>query len=88
MTLAIQIDRFMSPDRFSELIDEHIGTIRDSKKAEGQNRIYLPGEIEAERERLSRKEGIEIDPPVAEAIDTLLEKAGLSVRLTDGEVQA
>jgi LDH2 family malate/lactate/ureidoglycolate dehydrogenase len=87
MTMAIDINRFMSLDRFSKLIDEHIRTIRDSKKAEGQIRIYLPGEIEAGRERLSRNEGIEIDPPVVKAIDGLLEKAGLSVRLSDGEVQ-
>ena len=88
MTMAIDINRFMSLDRFSKLIDEHIPTIRDSKKAEGQNRIYLPGEIEAEREHVSRNEGIEIDPPVVKAIDNLLGKAGLSVRLSDGEMQA
>jgi LDH2 family malate/lactate/ureidoglycolate dehydrogenase len=88
MTMAIVINRFMPFDRFSKLIDEHIRTIRDSKKAEGQNRIYLPGEIEAELEQLSRIKGIEIDPPVEKAIDSLLEKAGLSVRLSDGEVQA
>jgi LDH2 family malate/lactate/ureidoglycolate dehydrogenase len=88
LTMAIDINRFMSPERFSKLVEEHIHTIRDSKTAEGQNRIYLPGEIEAERERLSAKEGIEIDPPVVKAIDGLLEKAGLSVRLSDGEVQA
>ena len=88
MTMAIDINRFMSPDRFSKLIDEHIRTIRDSKKAEGQDRIYLPGEIEAGREHLSAKEGIEIDPPVAKAIDSLLGKAGLSVRLSNGEMQA
>ncbi len=88
MTMAIDITRFMPLDRFTKLIDEHICAIRDSAKAEGQNRIYLPGEIEAERERLNRAQGVEIDPPVVKAIDGLLEKAGLPVRLNDGEVQA
>jgi LDH2 family malate/lactate/ureidoglycolate dehydrogenase len=88
MTMAIDIKRFMPFDRFAKLIDEHIRTIRASTKARGQVRIYLPGEIEAEREHLSRNKGIEIDPPVVEAIDNLLEKAGLSVRLSDAEVQA
>jgi LDH2 family malate/lactate/ureidoglycolate dehydrogenase len=88
MAMAIDINRFVSPDRFSKLIDEHIHTIRSSKKAEGQNRIYLPGEIEAEREHLSASEGIEIDPPVVKAIDNLLQKAGLSVRLSNAEEQA
>jgi LDH2 family malate/lactate/ureidoglycolate dehydrogenase len=88
LTSAIDISRFMPLERFESLVDEHIRMIRDSTKAKGQDRIYLPGEIEAERERLSRNKGIEIDPPVVKAIDNLLEKAGLSVRLSGGEMQA
>jgi LDH2 family malate/lactate/ureidoglycolate dehydrogenase len=87
MTMAIDIDRFMPLERFSNLVDEHIRTIRDSKKAEGQNRIYLPGEIEAELEQLNRNRGVAVDPPVVKVIDGLLEKNGLSVRLGDGKVQ-
>jgi len=88
LTMAIDINRFMPIDSFSKLIEEHIRTIRDSRKAKGQNRIYLPGEIEAERERLNRVQGVEIDPPVVKAIDVLLEKRGLGLRLGDGEVRA
>ena len=87
MTMAIDISRFMPLDRFSELVDAHIREIRGSKKVNGNSRIYLPGEIEAERERQSRLEGVEIDPPVAEAIDELLEKRGLSLRLGDGAIR-
>jgi LDH2 family malate/lactate/ureidoglycolate dehydrogenase len=81
MTMAIDISRFMPLDRFGALIGDHIRAIRSSTKAKGKNRIYLPGEIEAERERLNRSQGVEIDPPVVKAIDGLLEKNGLSVRL-------
>jgi len=88
MTMAIDINRFMPLDRFSELIDEHIRMIRSSTKAKGQNRIFLPGEIEAELERLNNTRGIAVDPPVVKAIDGLLEKRGLGLRLADGEVQA
>ncbi|MBN2553104.1 MAG: Ldh family oxidoreductase [Spirochaetales bacterium] len=86
MVGAIDISRFMPLDHFSGLIDGHIRAIRGSAKAEGQERIYLPGEIEAERERLSRAQGVEIDTPVVKAIDGLAEIAGLSVRLEHGEV--
>jgi LDH2 family malate/lactate/ureidoglycolate dehydrogenase len=86
MSIAIDIGRFMPFERFETLIDEHIRTIRGSTKAKGKDRIYLPGEIEAERERLNRDQGVEIDPPVMQAIDSLLEKRGLEVRLEDGEV--
>jgi LDH2 family malate/lactate/ureidoglycolate dehydrogenase len=88
MVMAAEIERFMPFDRFSKLVDEHIRTIRASTRAQGRERIYLPGEIEAEREQQSRHEGIEIDQPVAKALDNLLEKAGLSMRLSNGEVQA
>jgi LDH2 family malate/lactate/ureidoglycolate dehydrogenase len=86
--MAIDINRFMPFDHFSKLIDEHIRMIRGSTKAKGQNRIYLPGEIEAERESLNETRGVAVDPPVVKAIDGLLEKRGLSLRLGDGEVQA
>jgi LDH2 family malate/lactate/ureidoglycolate dehydrogenase len=88
MTLAIDIGRFMPVDRFSKLMDEHIRTIQNSPKAQGQDRIYLPGEIEAERERLNKTRGVAVDPPVARAIDALLEERGFKMRLGDGEVQA
>jgi LDH2 family malate/lactate/ureidoglycolate dehydrogenase len=88
MTMAIDINRFMPLDHFSKLIDEHIRMIRGSTKAEGNSRIYLPGEIEAEREDLNNTRGVAVDPPVVKAIDGLLEKRGLAVRLADGEVQA
>jgi len=86
MTMAIDINRFIPFDHFSKLIDEHIRMIRGSTKAKGQNRIYLPGEIEAEREGLNKTRGVAVDPPVVKAIDALLEKRGLDLRLGDGEV--
>jgi LDH2 family malate/lactate/ureidoglycolate dehydrogenase len=88
MTMAIDIARFMPFDRFSKLVGGHIRTIRGSAKAKGRNRIYLPGEIEAEREGLNRTRGVEIDPPVVKALDGLLEERGLSLRLEDGQVRA
>jgi LDH2 family malate/lactate/ureidoglycolate dehydrogenase len=86
--LAIDIARFMPLDTFRSLVVEHAGAIRGSKKAGGVSRIYLPGEIEAERERASAAKGIEVDAPVCESLDTLLAKAGLPLRMKDGEVRA
>jgi LDH2 family malate/lactate/ureidoglycolate dehydrogenase len=85
-TLAIDIARFMPLDRFRTLLGEYSRSIRGSAKARDTARIYLPGEIEAERELASAKKGIEIDAPVCESLDKLLEKAGLPMRLKDGEV--
>jgi LDH2 family malate/lactate/ureidoglycolate dehydrogenase len=85
--LAVDIARFMPLDTFRSLLAEYGGSIRGSKKARDTSRIYLPGEIEAERELASAKKGIEVDEPVCESLDKLLEKAGLKIRLKDGEVR-
>jgi LDH2 family malate/lactate/ureidoglycolate dehydrogenase len=85
-TLAIDITRFMPLDAFRSLVGEYGRAIRGSAKARDTARIYLPGEIEAERERGSAQRGIEVDEPVCQSLDTLLEKAGLPMRMKDGEV--
>jgi LDH2 family malate/lactate/ureidoglycolate dehydrogenase len=86
MTMAVDIQRFMPTDHFAHLVEEHIRAIRTSKKAQDSLRIYLPGEIEFERESSSRRQGVEIDAPIVEAIDALLEKMDLAIRLKDGEM--
>jgi LDH2 family malate/lactate/ureidoglycolate dehydrogenase len=85
--LAIDIARFMPLDTFRALVAEHGSAIRGSKRARDATRIYLPGEIEAEREIASAAKGIEVDAPVSESLDKLLAKAGLPLRMKDGEVR-
>jgi LDH2 family malate/lactate/ureidoglycolate dehydrogenase len=87
-TLAIDVSRFMAPDQFAALVSEHIRNIRGSPRAADTSRIYLPGEIEAERERLSAQRGVEVDDTVCQDLDALLEQKGLSLRLRHGEVPA
>jgi LDH2 family malate/lactate/ureidoglycolate dehydrogenase len=85
--LAIDIARFMPLDTFRSLLAEYGSSIRGSKKAREASRIYLPGEIEAERELASAKNGVEVDEPVCQSLDKLLEKEGLKLRMKDGEVR-
>jgi LDH2 family malate/lactate/ureidoglycolate dehydrogenase len=85
-TLAIDITRFMPLETFRSLLGEHTRAIRGSAKAHASGRIYLPGEIEADRERLSQKAGVEVDASTCASLDALLEKSGLRIRLKDGEV--
>lgn len=88
MTMAVDISRFMPLERFTALMEEHARSIRGSSRARGCSRIYLPGEIEAERERLGRERGVEVDAPVIQSIDRLLEKKGLALRIGEGEPKA
>ncbi len=85
-TLAIDIARFMPLETFNALVGEHLRAIRGSARAAGTARIYLPGEIEAEKERLSAERGVEVDDATCQAIDDLLAKKGLALRLKNGEI--
>ena len=49
--MAIDIERFMPLQEFKGLIRSYIESIRGSRKAKGVSRIYLPGEIESEKEK-------------------------------------
>ncbi|MFB3885664.1 MAG: Ldh family oxidoreductase [Thermodesulfobacteriota bacterium] len=79
--MAIDVERFMDQEKFRGLVQSYVGSIRGSKKAKGVFRIYLPGEIEAEKEKLSLKDGIEISPVTAKDLNDLLEKGKSPLRL-------
>lgn len=82
-TLAVDIAHFMAMDRFNALIRDYIKAIRESKKADGVDRIYAPGEIEAEKQHISLLEGVDIDSVQAKEINDLLEKMNINVRIED-----
>jgi LDH2 family malate/lactate/ureidoglycolate dehydrogenase len=79
--MAIDVERFMPVDAFKELIRSYVKSIRGSRKAKGVSRIYLPGEIEFEKEKTSSKEGIEINAETAKNLNQLLEKIKSPLRL-------
>jgi len=61
---ALDIARFVPLEQFKSRMDELIRTMRGSKKREGVERIYVPGEKEFLEEEKRRKEGIPL--PVAQ----------------------
>jgi LDH2 family malate/lactate/ureidoglycolate dehydrogenase len=81
-TMAIEIERFMPLAQFNELFKGYLGAIKSSRKAKGVSRIYLPGEIEYEKEQKGLSEGIEVNPATAGKLNALLEKFGSPLRLT------
>jgi len=81
-SMAIDVERFMSVENFNSLLRSYTEAITGSKKARGVSRIYLPGEIEAEKERLSLKDGIEISPGTVKDLNDLLEKVKSPLRLS------
>ena len=81
-TLAVEIERFMPLGQFTALFRTYLASIKASRKAKGVSRIYLPGEIEYEKEQQSLNEGIEVGPATAGKLNALLEKFGSPLRLT------
>lgn len=81
LTLAINVERFMPVDQFRRLMEGYVDGIRGSRRATGTARIYLPGEIESEKEKMCRERGIELRPASIELVNQLLEKARSSIRL-------
>jgi LDH2 family malate/lactate/ureidoglycolate dehydrogenase len=82
-TMAIDVRRFMPLEQFKGLVQAHILAIRASRKAKGVDRIFLPGEIEAEKEKRSMAEGISLNAPVAERLNQLLETVKSDLRLNE-----
>ena len=87
MTMAIELTHFITIDRYNKQIDEYIDAIRGSAKAEGSSRIYLPGEIEKEKEDIIRKSGVKVKSSLVQSINKLLKEMNLSIRLEDGEIK-
>jgi LDH2 family malate/lactate/ureidoglycolate dehydrogenase len=81
LVLAIRVERFMPLGQFRALMTGYMESIRGSRKAKGTARIYLPGEIEAEKEKMSRERGIELKAASIEMVNQLLEKLQSPVRL-------
>jgi LDH2 family malate/lactate/ureidoglycolate dehydrogenase len=79
--LAIDVERFMPVAAFRGLIRSYAESIRGSKKANGVSRIYLPGEIESEKEKTSSREGIEINADTTKHLNQILEKIKSPLRL-------
>ena len=81
LTLAINVERFMPLAQFRNLMKGYTDSIRSSRKAKGTARIYLPGEIESEKEKMSRERGIELSAASLETLNQLLEKVKSPMRL-------
>ncbi len=75
--LAMRVDAFEEPDVFKRRMDDYIDRIRATPKADGVDRIYLPGQMESETEVKRRSEGIPLNPSMIQELKDLAAKAGV-----------
>jgi LDH2 family malate/lactate/ureidoglycolate dehydrogenase len=81
--IAFDIARFMPLERFEAAALDYSEEIRNSKKAVGTTRIYIPGEIEAGNEETSRAQGVHVDSETVEKINQYLKQKGLQIDLKE-----
>ncbi len=78
---VLQIEAFSSPHDFFERLEAQLTAIRNSPRARGVERIYIPGEIEWECERERRQNGIPIGTATLKALHELAEELGVQIQI-------
>ncbi len=61
--VVFDVEAIAGPGRFRERLDKMIDEIHNEPKAEGAERIYLPGEMELDNQARARQEGLELLDP-------------------------
>jgi LDH2 family malate/lactate/ureidoglycolate dehydrogenase len=75
---AISIEAFSDIADFKRTTGEVLRTLRNSRLAEGETRIYTAGEKEFTMEKINRAEGILVTPNLADELNGLAQTLGLS----------
>lgn len=76
---AIRIDAFQTKEIFYNRMTEWIDTFKHAAPIEGQNRVYIPGEIEYEARLNNLKNGIVIQIPVWEKLMQIADELNVVV---------
>jgi LDH2 family malate/lactate/ureidoglycolate dehydrogenase len=76
--LALRIAAFEDPGRFKSRVDGIIRELRCSRRAEGVERLYAPGELEAETEQRYLREGIPLNAATLVDINEVAHRLGLA----------
>jgi L-2-hydroxycarboxylate dehydrogenase (NAD+) len=74
---AIRTDLFGDPSEIAAHVEFILKEVRESAKAQGQDRIYIHGEKEIERRAKSMLEGVPLDEAEWKMLDEYAEKFGL-----------
>ena len=77
LVVAFQVSLFMPPDQFKGEMDAYASAVRSLQPLEGFDQAYLPGGVEAAREREYREHGIPVGPEHQSRLDEMAEELGL-----------
>lgn len=79
MVIALKISLFMEPEQFKWEMDRYVQAVRELKPFAGGGRSYLPGGLEAERERAYREAGIPLGADHQGTLEALADEFDLEV---------
>ena len=66
--IVIDPSKFLPIETFKVRVADVLNEFHTCPPASGVKRVYTPGEIEAEREQISQRDGIEISDAVMEEV--------------------
>lgn len=75
---ALRVDALAPPEEFAARMDALIREVRQSPRAAGVARIYLPGEIEFELAEQNRREGLALAEPTRKELAALGARLGVT----------
>jgi L-2-hydroxycarboxylate dehydrogenase (NAD+) len=78
---AWRVDAFRPADEFKAAMDDLQRQLRNSPKAEGQDRIYIHGEKEYEKAELYTREGIPLNSKVVKDLQSIARTTGVKYDL-------
>jgi LDH2 family malate/lactate/ureidoglycolate dehydrogenase len=76
--VAIDPARFRPLEEFKRDMDDMFEALKTSPREEGQERIYVAGEPEAETEQVRRREGIPLAPALAQQCNDMARSLGIT----------
>jgi LDH2 family malate/lactate/ureidoglycolate dehydrogenase len=69
--VAIDVSRFLPLEEFRARVDRLVRDCHDAARAPGTERIYVPGEIEAQRRAARLRDGIPLAPALVAELDEM-----------------
>lgn len=78
---ALRVDAFRPLDEFQRTMDDVIRRLKNSPKAEGEDRVYIHGEKEFEMEAERRVNGVLLHPKVVADMKAIAEEVGVAYDL-------
>ena len=76
--MAIDIEHFIPLEQSRRITGQIMRSLQDSRKGPGQERIYVAGEKEHEREKRIREEGIPVNPNLRHQLQVMRDELNIS----------